>query len=370
MNSIFLWAALGCSRDAMYGNASLTQSLEASFEDCDEKEIAFLARKQNIQTAFDNCGSNYFTHFRWSPSGLLLYFQLFQGSYILNGETQGITALPVTRPTGNAIWLSEGQLILPSRQEDENQPELINVYNAGGFIDSFQSPVKEPRHFQRGPSKDEVYLSGLDSDGNRHIYTLNIPSRTVNPAFPFHTGPVEEFQYAAENSLLTVTNNGQLSVYKDSKPFFTLNDIKRAVPHPDGRYIALEVDGTPIIPIEKDVLGSLDPDMQKREERRRQQKAEALPDWMPKEIVPPEVHIISIDQLKRYRMKFFYGEKITWYEAQRYYISFYLRGIETHMINANVGLTDLSIPLYALDKGDTSAKAELVGTIQTHSSSE
>lgn len=370
MNAFFLLAALSCSRDAMYGNASLTQSLEASFEDCDEKEIAFLARKQNIQTAFDNCGSNYFTHFRWSPSGLLLYFQLFQGAYILNGETQGITALPITRPTDNAIWMSEGQLIFPSRQEDENQPELINVYNAGGFIDSFPSPVKEPRHFQHGPNKDEIYLSGLDSDGTRQIYTLNIPSRSISPAFPFHTDGVDEFQFAKDSQLLTVTHQGHLWVYKEAKLFFTLEDIKRAVPHPDGRYIALEVDGKPIIPIEKDVLGSLDPEMQKREERRRQQKAEELPDWMPKEIIPPEVHIISLEQLKRYRMSFFYGEKITWYEAQRYYISFYLRGIETHMINSNVGLTDLSIPLYALDKGDSSGKAELVGSIQTAQASD
>ena len=76
MITLVFLATLGCSRDSMYGGTSLTQSLEDSFEDCNEKEIAFLARKQNIQTAFENCGSNYFNHFRWSPSGLLLYFQL------------------------------------------------------------------------------------------------------------------------------------------------------------------------------------------------------------------------------------------------------------------------------------------------------
>ena len=262
-------------------------------------------------------------------------------------ENKGITALPVTRPTGNAIWLSEGQLILPSRQEDEDQPELINVYNAGGFIDSFPSPVKEPRHFQKKVNPDEVYLSGLDYRGNRKIYTLNIPSRSLT-RFHFILKPLKNSNTPQTVPFSLSPQMADVGI-QVLQLLFTLDDIKRAVPHPDGRYIALEVDGTPIIPIEKDVLGSLDPEMQKGKSVDGN-KLKRYPIGCPKRLSPLK-SIISMDNLNRYRMKFFYGEKITWYEAQRYYISFYLRGIETHMINANVGLTDLSIPLYALRQG-------------------
>lgn len=363
MLTLLFLTTMGCSRDAIYGGTSLTENLEESFKDCDEKEISYLARKNNIQTAFENCGSNYFNHFRWSPSGLLLYFQLFQGAYILNGETQSITALPITRPSDNAVWISEGQLILPNRQEDETLPEQINIYNSGGFLDSFQSPIKEPRHFHRGESLNEILLSGIGEDNIRRPYKVDLKSREASEIFTFHKGAIDEFQYSQEAKLLTITTNKHLWVYKDEKLLFELDDINRAVPHPDGLYIALEVEGKPILPIEKDVLGSLDPAMQERDELRRQQKAEELPDWMPKEIIPPEIHIISMRNLERYRIGFFFGEKISWYEAERYYISFYMRGIETHMLNVNVALTDLSIPLYALDKGETSAKAERVEPI-------
>ena len=97
---------LGCDRATMHGEGkgSVQENLSEIFGSCKENEIAFLARKFNIQLAFENCGSNEFSHFSWSPAGDVVYFQLLKRMYLLHPETTKVEALPFYNPrlvTGN-----------------------------------------------------------------------------------------------------------------------------------------------------------------------------------------------------------------------------------------------------------------------------
>ena len=67
-------------------SGSVQDNLSEIFGSCKEK-IGFLARKFNIQLAFENCGSNEFSHFSWSPAGDIVYFQLLKRMYLLHPET-------------------------------------------------------------------------------------------------------------------------------------------------------------------------------------------------------------------------------------------------------------------------------------------
>ena len=90
---------LGCDRASLYEeDPGLYENVKNTFDDCSEQDIAFLARKFNIQLAFTNCGTNNFSHFSWSPAGDLLYFQLLGGAFILNPESTGVDSLPSSVP--------------------------------------------------------------------------------------------------------------------------------------------------------------------------------------------------------------------------------------------------------------------------------
>ena len=101
-----------------------------------------------------------------------------------------------------------------------------------------------------------------------------------------------------------MTDETGASIYdKQGMLLKRFEEVNRATPHSDGNYIALEVDGTaiPTIPLES-VTYKTDK-AKAREEARRQKQLDALPEWMPKETIPPEIHIYNIKLNRRYRLK-------------------------------------------------------------------
>ena len=75
LSSLLFFSLLACDRATMHGegSGSVQDNLSEIFGSCKENEIGFLARKFNIQLAFENCGSNEFSHFSWSPAEYCLF---------------------------------------------------------------------------------------------------------------------------------------------------------------------------------------------------------------------------------------------------------------------------------------------------------
>ena len=106
LSSLLFFSLLACDRATMHGegSGSVQDNLSEIFGSCKENEIGFLARKFNIQLAFENCGSNEFSHFSWSPAGDVVYFQLLKRMYLLNPETTKTEALSFYNPTDDVLW--------------------------------------------------------------------------------------------------------------------------------------------------------------------------------------------------------------------------------------------------------------------------
>ena len=359
---VFVWAVvlLGCDRDNFYSDSSLYENIKETYKDCNLKEIDLLKKKNNIQTLFEDCGSNYISEFDWSPDGSLVYFQLFKGGYILNPENQGVDPVPVGIPLSRGTWLSQNTLVIPVSEQRDGPPELA-FYMLGGLLEKYPIPGTAPKDLQALGSDNRLLLSYVDEQGQRLPYTFDRSTAEYTRAFPFITKSIQNIDVAQRANLLSYTDQmGNHLVTKEGKGIADFPKVKRAVPHPEGKYVALEVDGEPISPLRQGEVTYRSKEAKEREEARRKKELEELPDWMPKEVVPPEIHVYNVENNQRYRFLKFYGDNFTWYEAQKYYCSFYLQGIEKQMLNPNVALTDLGVLLLMADNMDMPSGVELV----------
>lgn len=357
----------GCSREDLYGGQTFTQTVAQAYADCSESEITFLAGKQGIQTAFGNCGSNHFAHISWSPSGRHLYFQLTHGGYILDGEDKTINTVPTEMPVHNAAWLREDLLAVPLGPAEgaTNTHGRIALFNrSGSTLNELSVPLSELRDLQAGTDESHLLLTGLDDAGARKVVNVDITTGDLAPALPWldhldaATGQVE---WAPQGDLVSVVGPEGGTLYKaDGTVIMQLPGVKRIIPHPEGRYVALEVDGAPVSPFDMRAWDEQSEESRQRELARQQKWLEQQPDWVTKEIVPPEVQILDLKQGARYRVTSFWGDHFEWYRARDYYCSFVLFGIEGKQLNSNVGLTDLREKLRMLEKGETPLGIEIV----------
>jgi len=362
-----IWLTLylyGCDRENFYSDNSLTENIAETYRDCDKKEIALLKKMNNIQTLFEDCGSNYISEFDWSPDGSLVYFQLFTGGYILNPETKGVDNIPVGIPIDRGTWLHQNQLVIPVIKEKNANPELA-FYLTGGLIDKYPIPGKDPRDVQTLGKDKKILLTYVDESGKRLPYTFDQSSQTFSRIFPFIKSDIQNIDVATKANLLSYTDeNGNHIVDLKGNSIIDFPKVKRAVPHPEGTYIALETDGKPISPLHQGDVTYRSPEANARDEARMKKELENLPKWMPKEVIPPEIHIYNTENKNRYRFTKFYGDNFTWYEAQKYYCSFYLQGINQQMFNPNVALTDLGVQLLMADNGDNPSSIEIIGKLE------
>ena len=304
---------------------------------------------------FTDCGSNNIYNFDWSPDGTLFYFQLFTNNFILNPENQGVDQLPVGKPIGRGIWLHQSALVIPVIEKDDG-PHLLTVYFTGGMFNNYTIPGTDPTDLQVYDDQT-ILLTFKDESGDRNPYFFSEKDGFIR-AFPFVSN-IKNIDAAVKVNLLSYTDDsGNHITDLNGKSIVDFPKVKRAIPHPDGTYIALELDGKPLPPIDLGDGKYKDPEVQKREELRRKKKIENLPDWVPREIIPPEIHVYNVDAQKRYRITQFYGERFQWYPTQKYFCSFYIKGIEGQLINQNIALTDIGVSLLMADNGDFPSSIE------------
>jgi hypothetical protein len=347
-----------CSRDDLYSESSFTDNVAEAFADCNPSEIRFLAGKHAIQTAFRNCGSNNFGDVSWAPDGIHLHFRVVNGSYLLNAEDKTITTVPTEAPTADSAWLHKEMVAMPLLPEKEAKYPRLAVYNLPtNILDISLLEVTEPLDLQPWGDREQVLMLGTGEDGIQRPYRFNTTDKTISRAFDFIDTAVERISYAPEAGLLAWSTGESTELMKDDgtslKVFASVN---RAIPHPEGRYVALEVTGEGISPFDQRAWGELSPEARERELARQEQFIERLPEWAPREYNPPEIHIYDIEKDVTYRVTAFFGDHFEWYQTpnplSRYYCSFMLWGIEGKQLNRNVGLTDLSEKLRMLDKGE------------------
>ena len=353
---LFILAA--CSRDDLYAESSFSDNVEQAFADCNPSEIRFLAGKHAIQTAFRNCGSNNFGDVSWSPDGVRLHFRVTNGSYLLNAEDKTITTVPTESPTADSAWMHKDLLALPIQPAEGEDNYRIALYNlSGNTLNISPITVSNPQDLQPWGDGEHLLMLAIGDDGQQRPYRFNPSDNSVTRAFDFIDTAVERLNYSPESGLLAWSTTESTELMKDdgtSLKVFT--GVKRAIPHPMGRYVALEVTGQGISPFDQRAWGELSPEARERELVRQEQFIERLPDWAPREYYPPEIHIYDIEKDATYRVTSFFGDHFEWYQTpnplSRYYCSFILWGIEGKQLNRNVGLTDLAEKLRMLDKGD------------------
>ena len=354
-----LWllaALIGCSREDYYAERSLYDNIREVYEDCEEGKIKFLKRKANIQTLFTDCGSNNIYHYNWSPDGRLFYFQLFTNNFIMNPENQGVDQLPIGKPIGRGIWLHETALVVPIIETDDGPP-MLSIYLTAGMMQNYEIPGTKPADLQVYQDKT-LLLTMIDESGKRRPYFFS-EAEGFSRAFNF-LDSVLNIDVAQGVDLLSYTNDsGNHLTTLSGESLADFPTVKRGIPHPDGKYVALELDGAPLPPIDLGDGKYKNPEVRKREEKRRQQKIDSLPDWVPKELIPPEINIYNVEQKRRYRIKNFFGERFEWYPKQKYFCSFFIKGIEGQLIQQNIALTDIGVALLMADNDNFPSSIEM-----------
>ena len=112
------------------------------------------------------------------------------------------------------------------------------------------------------------------------------------------------------------------------------------MPHPEGKYVALETDGALLPPIDLGDGKYKDPEVRKREEK------SATKDRQPTRLGtqrtdPTRNQCYNVENKRRYRIKNFFGERFEWYPNQKYFCSFFIKGIEGQLIQQNIALQTL-----------------------------
>lgn len=362
----------GCSREDVYGGQTFTQTVAQAYADCNESEIRFLASKQGLQTAFDNCGSNKFAHAVWSPSGRYLYFQLTHGGHILDGEDKTILTVPTETPVARAAWLRDDLLAVPlgpAEGSSTGHGRVALLNRSAGTLNELRVPLQDLALLQPWSDDQHVLLTGVDDQGQRQVRLLDTADGSLAPAFAWleTIHPEGSLELAAEAGLVGISGpaadgraSGRLVKAEDGSVVAELPGVRRVIPHHEGRYVALELDGAPVSPFDMRSWDELSPEARERELARQEKWLEKQPDWVTKEIVPPEVQVLDLQTGGRYRVTSFWGDRVQWYEARNYYVSFVLFGIEGKQLNTNVALGDLREKLRMLDKGETPLGIEVI----------
>lgn len=343
-----LAALTACDRDALYAENTLSDNVYEAYAECSPDEISFLAAKHNIQTAFENCGSNNFVHFAWAPDGIQLYFQLPMSAHIMNAEDKSAGTMPTEVPSDGVAWLARELLVLPlGPAEGKTQDRLVLFDRVQASMQTLSLEVKSPKHLQSGGARDKVYFTAEDGSGVRGVYMADFTTLSAGPAFPWVKELIGEaslssFTYTHELDLAAIGFGETVVIAQGAtgEVKHRFEDATRGVVHPEGRYIALESLGDPISPFDQRSWDELSPEAKEREKRRTEEWLARQPEWVPKEINPPTIDVYDVEIEKRLRFTSFYGDRFQWYPSP-YYASFVLWGLEGKEVNKNVALTNL-----------------------------
>jgi hypothetical protein len=362
-----------CSRDDVYGGSTFTDNVAEAYAECSSAEIEFLAAKHSLQLAFDECGSNKFAEVDWSPDGRLLYFQLTHGGHVLDAENKTIEAVPTEGPGAGAVWVRDGLLAVPLKPADAaantDGTEASDAWRIAWYdrtartLETVPLTVAEPRDLQPAGDGDDLIFTAVGDGGLRSTWRYSRNSGALEPALPFLPAGVDRLVYEPDAGLVGWSDgkDGKLLRLPDGELVADLPGALRVIPHHEGRYVALEVEGDPISLFDQRTWNELSPEAREREQRRKEQWLETLPEWAPREARPPEIHIVDMTTMERYRITAFYGDHFEWWRPRNYWASFVLWGIEGKQLHRNVAITDLHERLRMAAKGELPWGLEKVG---------
>lgn len=349
MRALWLLGLLGCRGPDAPG-AALVENASNAFAACDPDEIGQLARRQRVQLAFAACGSNRFLGASWSPDGRLLAFRLPGGAYVLDGVRKEIVSVPGEAPTAQPAWLSESRLALPLPPlEGAAGSRIATVDLRANTLDVVELALAEPRDLQALGGR--LLLTGIGADGARRPWLVG-PGGALERALPWLEAPVERLAVGGALVGWTDGEGATVARLESGERLARLEGVRRAVPHPEGRYVALELDGAPISPFDQRPWGDpLEPEAEARAAERQQRWLERLPPQVPRTVTPPELQLLDLQSGARLRLRAFAGEGFTWYPANPDHGSFLLWGVEGKELNANVALAGLLDRVRAREAG-------------------
>lgn len=343
LTSLFLMTA--CDRESLYGGGDFSQNVHDSFAECSEAEIQRLTMAHNIQTAFGRCGSNRFSHYQWSPDGIHLYFQLTHGAHVLNGEEKTITTIPLEGPTARAAWLLPDILAIPLPAAEGQTDERMAIYNwASHTVDYKALPVSSPKDLTAYREGRWVLFTALDDQDVRRPYQLDTNTGEVERALSWLEQPVTRIAISEKANLVAWSTETDTEIAKldTGESLHLFKGVTRAVPHDDGRWIALETEGAEISHFDQRSWNEVSKKARERELARQKKWIERQPEWVETSTKPPELQMFDLNKGKRYRITSFWGNEVQWYPSAGNYLAFIMWGVEGKQLNRNIGLTSMA----------------------------
>jgi len=348
-----------CSSDSE--QRSFSQNVGDAFQPCDPAEIRFLATKHNFMTAFDNCGSNHFGQYAWSPDGLHLYFQLTLTHHIMNADAEDkrTITVPVESPTGQAGWLSASRIAIPIGPASSvpGAPERVAVYDIDQNS-TFERTVEGYSGIdgvQRGDAPADVFFTAKAAGGERRAYHLDLDDGSVRPAFAWLDTPVTSFEYEPDQRRVAIGRDNTVTLYEaaDGAIVGSWTPATRGVLEPEGRWLALEYEGEPISLYFQRAWDELSPRAREREIARVKRFEDRLPDYYPRTITPPSLSMVDLEEDQtRWRITSVQGDHFSWYRARPTYVGLILWGFEGKQLNRNILLGTMVDRMASMAKGE------------------
>lgn len=347
-----------CGRDPT--EASFSENVGSAFEECNAAEIRFLSAKHNFMLAFEPCGSNNFSAFSWSPAGTHLYFQLSGSHHIMNADapTKDTITVPTDPPIAAAAWLDANRLAIPVGPAPDASAPRVEVFDHVALTRETYplTGLSEPRDLQRGLVPSGLWFTAL-KDGRRGVFRLDTDQGTIEQPLEWIAAlpdPPETFTITPAADAIAIGAAGSVSLYRAStgEPLGAWPRATRGSLHPGGQWLALEYVGDPISPFYQRSWDELSDRARTREQARAEAFRETLPEWYPKEVVPPRISLVNRSNGERWDLTGVLGDRFEWYVAADAYASLVLWGYEGKQLNTNVLLGSLGDRLRAIEQGE------------------
>lgn len=351
-----------CDRDAQYEIKSLASSVSQTWAECDPATVSRLQEDLSVRfiESFEPCHSNNFTISSWSTDGVHLYFQLAFSAHVLNGQTKALYALPGEEgmPQGEPLWLDASHFVV-AMKDSEDELRLVQFQlpsTPDGALKSTRSTpleLNEPK-FAQAAGEGSLYVTGLNDDDERKVFTVDLTTGAVSPALSWINGSIDSFTFHSASGTAFIGQNGSVTGHNHStgEKLYEFDNAKRAVLHPLGTLVAIESTGNPISTYTPRYKGELTDAMVRREKARQAEWEEEKPDWIPESITPPAIDLWDVENERRVRFFQIHGENFEWYPGNPYYLSFHLWGLGDQKLNTNILLSDLPARLMVIEPGE------------------
>jgi len=346
---------IGCGGDS---GPTFKEAVSEVYAPCQADPVKVAAAKKATQLVFRPCGSNNFRHFDWNPSGTQLYYQSSMGPWVLKDTTEHVQ-LGIGVPRAGGAWVTDDIVAFP-----DQDGRKIGIYNVQSNIVNFvELDQHEPEQLEKGVAVDSIVFLAADVPrGTKAIYELRADTAETERAFPWLSGPVEEFTFRASQNVVCYRMLEETATTcadgETGKELHRLEDRSRASLSPDGRYLVSEGEGA-----EVSVFTGSGGDTP---------APATLPGGASSKIRPPTLHVLDRETGEEMVWEGVHGTDFDWYDSSPYFASYMLWGFDQVPMNRNVTLVDLRhflkskgwAPPLAVDGGAATGSDVVEGTIR------